>query len=98
MTEHALISITGIVALGIGAQWLAWRLGFPSILLLLLAGFVAGPVTGLVNPDELFGETLFPIVSISVGIILFEGGLTLKLDELRGRRRVIFLLISAGRW
>ena len=77
MGEDALASLAVIVVLGIGAQWVAWRLQVPSILLLLLGGFIAGPVTGWVDPDHLLGETLFPIVSISVGIILFEGGLTL---------------------
>ncbi len=96
MTESALVSIASIAVLGIGAQWLAWRLRLPAILLLLLAGFFAGPITGLVKPDELLGDSLFPVVSLAVGIILFEGGLTLKLDELRNLRKVIFLLISVG--
>lgn len=96
MGEDALISLASIVVLGIGAQWIAWRFQLPSILLLLLAGFVAGPVTGLVDPDHLLGETLFPVVSVSVGIILFEGGLTLRLGEIEGVRRVVFRLISVG--
>lgn len=96
MGEDALFSLASIVVLGIGAQWLAWRLQLPSILLLLLAGFFAGPVTGLVDPDHLLGETLFPVVSISVGIILFEGGLTLRRGEIEGVRRVVLRLISSG--
>ena len=96
MGEDALISLASIVVLGIGAQWIGWRLRLPSILLLLLAGFFAGPIAGLINPDHLLGETLFPVVSISVGIILFEGGLTLRLGEIAGVRRVIFGLISVG--
>lgn len=96
MHGHELVSLASIVVLGIGSQWLAWRLHLPSILLLLLAGFAAGPLTGLVDPDKLLGDTLFPVVSVSVGIILFEGGLTLRLDEIAGVRRVIFRLISVG--
>lgn len=96
MGEEALVSLASIIVLGIGAQWLAWRLQLPSILLLLIAGFFAGPVTGLIDPDHLLGETLFPIVSISVGIILFEGGLTLRIGEITGVRRVVFRLISIG--
>jgi len=34
-----------ILVLGVCARWLAWRLHVPSILILLLFGFVAGPVT-----------------------------------------------------
>ena len=96
MGEDALASLAVIVVLGIGAQWVAWRLQVPSILLLLLGGFIAGPVTGWVDPDHLLGETLFPIVSISVGIILFEGGLTLRISELGNTRDVVVRLITVG--
>ena len=95
MSEHLLVGLASIVILAVGAQWLAWRIRLPSILLLLLFGFVAG-YTGLVHPDELFGELLFPIVSISVAIILFEGGLTLRLAELPHVGGVISRLISVG--
>ena len=96
MTEHLLFGLAAIAVLAVGSQWLAWRLRLPSILLLLLFGALAGPVAGLVNPDELFGSLLFPIVSISVAIILFEGGLTLRLSELPYVGGVIFRLISVG--
>lgn len=96
MTEELLLGIASIVVFGVGAQWLAWRLRLPSILLLLLAGFIAGPVTGLIHPDELLGPLLFPVVSVSVAIILFEGGLTLRLAELPKLRSAIFRLISVG--
>jgi len=82
MAQSVLIDIAIITVLGIGAQWVAWRLHVPSILLLLLAGFLAGPVTGRIDPDELFGELLLPFVSVSVALILYEGGLTLRRSEL----------------
>ncbi|HHJ06085.1 MAG TPA: sodium:proton antiporter, partial [Anaerolineae bacterium] len=96
MNEHLLISLGSILVLGVGAQWLAWRLRLPSILLLLLFGFIAGPIAGLVDPDELFGRLLFPLVSVSVAIILFEGGLSLRLSEIPKVRGVIFRLITIG--
>lgn len=96
MSEHLLVGLAGILVLGIGAQWLAWRLRLPSILLLLLFGFLAGPITGFIRPDNLFGELLFPLVSISVAVILFEGGLTLRMAELPKAGSVIFRLISVG--
>ncbi len=96
MHEHLLIGLAAIIALGIGAQWLAWRLRLPAILLLLIAGVVVGPVAGLVNPDELFGDLLFPLVSVSVAIILFEGGLNLRFRELHGGGRVVFQLATIG--
>lgn len=83
MAEDLLLGLASIVVLGIAASWLAWRLRLPSILLLLVTGFIAGPVTGFLNPDELFGDLLLPIVSISVAVILFEGGLNLSIAELK---------------
>ncbi|QDU66588.1 cation:proton antiporter [Engelhardtia mirabilis] len=71
-----------VAALGVGSQWLATRLRLPSILLLLLVGFAVGPVLGWLDPDELMGPMLFPLVSLSVGTILLEGGLSLRRSEL----------------
>ena len=78
------------------AQWLAWRTQIPSIIALLVAGLVLGPVTGLIDPDELLGGTLFPLVSLSVALILFEGGLDLPPRELRNTGTVVRRLISIG--
>ncbi|MDJ0624996.1 MAG: sodium:proton antiporter [Candidatus Caenarcaniphilales bacterium] len=94
--EYYLIGLSCVFVIGIAAQWIAWRLRTPSILLLLFFGFVAGPLTGFIEPDKLLGDQLLPIVSISVAIILFEGGLSLRLAELRQVGRVIFSLISIG--
>lgn len=96
LDQQLLLGLTSIVVLGIGSQWLAWRLRVPSILLLLLAGFIAGPVTGFLDPDVLLGDLLLPIVSVSVAIILFEGGLSLRLSELRGIGSVVRNLITVG--
>lgn len=91
-----LVTIAAVVVLGIGAQWLAWRTKFPSILLLLGFGFLAGPVTGFLPQDALQGEWLFPFVSLAVGIILFEGGLTLRFDEFREVGKSVVNLITIG--
>lgn len=90
--------LAALLLLGVASQWLAWRLRLPSILLLLLVGFVVGPFTGqrLMDPDELLGESLLPFVSLSVAVILFEGGLSLRLRELRGAGRVTLQLILLG--
>jgi len=96
MNEHLLIGLANIIILGILAQWLAWRLHLPAILLLLLFGIIAGPVAGVIDPDAVLGATLFPLVSVSVAIILFEGGLSLKLGELRRAGGVITRLVTAG--
>lgn len=78
-----MLGLASLLLLGVAAQWIAWRLRLPSILLLLVIGFVVGPFTGhrLLDPDELLGESLLPFVSLSVAVILFEGGLSLRLKE-----------------
>ncbi len=96
MIQDILLGLASIVVLGIAAQWLAWRLKLPSILFLLVVGFLAGPVAGFIDPDALLGDLLFPIVSLSVAVILFEGGLSLKISELGEIGRVIRNLISVG--
>jgi len=78
------------------AQWLAWRTQIPSIIMLLLTGLALGPVFGVVEPDELLGSTLFPLVSLSVALILFEGGLDLPPRELRNIGTTVRRLISIG--
>lgn len=96
MAETILLGLAGIVVLGIAAEWLAWRIRLPTIFVLLIFGVIAGPVTGLFDPDRMFGDLLMPLVSLCVAVILFEGGLTLQLRELRAVGRVVWLLITVG--
>lgn len=96
MTEHLLIGITSILIFGIGAQWVAWRFKLPAILLLLISGIIAGPVFNLLDPDQLMGDLLTPFISVSVAIILFEGGLSLRFSELKNIGGVIGNLVSIG--
>ncbi|WP_202307102.1 cation:proton antiporter [Dryocola clanedunensis] len=85
-----------ITLASLAAQWLAWLVRLPAILPLLIFGLILGPFTGILNPDALFGDLLFPIVSLSVAIILFEGALTLRFDEIRGLGGVVRNLVSVG--
>ena len=62
------LKIALIGALGMAAQWLAWRLHLPAIVLLLLAGFAAGPATGILDPVRDFGEIYRPLVSMAVAV------------------------------
>ena len=82
MPEQMLLTIATMLVLGVGAQWVAWRVGLPSILLLLSFGILAGPVLRWIDPDESFGELLLPFVPVSVALVPYEGGLTLKRSEL----------------
>jgi len=96
MNQTPLMELGSIIVLGIAAQWLAWRLKLPSILLLMVFGFIAGPVTGFLHPDQLLGQLFSPFISISLALILFEGGLGLKIADLTGTGRVVRNLLTVG--
>ncbi len=84
-----------LMGLGAFAQWLAWRLKVPSILMLLAVGFTAGPITGVFQPEQVLGSLTFPFVSLAAAVVLFEGGLTASWEEMRHVatpvRRLIFI-------
>ena len=90
------VVLTVLLVVGFLAQWLAWRLRLPAILPLLLIGILVGPATGLFDPDKVLGRFLFPVVSLAVALILFEGSLTLRFSELRGIGRAVRGLVSYG--
>ena len=77
MKQHLLAQFSMIPVLGVLSQWIAWRLHVPAILMMLIVGLIAGPLTGLIEPTTLFGNILNPIIALSVAIILFEGSLGL---------------------
>ena len=105
-----MLELAGIIILGIIAQWVAWRFKIPAILPLILIGLLVGPIATLyteggeklIQPifngeTGLFpGKSLFYFVSLAIGIILFEGGLTLKISEIKSTGSVITKLISIG--
>ncbi|QLE01054.1 cation:proton antiporter [Galbibacter sp. BG1] len=107
-----MLELAGIVILGIIAQWVAWRFKIPAILPLILIGIFVGPISTLFTEDGtkliepvwnpqldkgLFpGEGLFHFVSLAISVILFEGGLTLKRNEVLNVGPVIFKLITIG--
>jgi NhaP-type Na+/H+ or K+/H+ antiporter len=86
-----------VVVLGVGLQWAARLLGLPSIVLLLAGGLAVGPGLGWVDPDEIFGDALFPVVSLAVGVLLFHGGLELRFADLDGPPRgPVLRLVTVG--
>jgi len=106
-----MLELAGIIIAGILAQWIAWRFKIPAILPLILIGLLVGPVaseflsedgTKWIEPiwngnEGLFpGDSLFYFVSLSISIILFEGGLTLKTNEIKNVGPVITKLITLG--
>jgi len=105
-----MVELAGIIVLGTTAQWVAWKLKLPAILPLILIGLLVGPVSTLISADGtkwlepvwngtegLFpGERLFNFVSLAISIILFEGGLTLKKEEILNVGPAILKLITLG--
>lgn len=89
-----LLACIGVISLC--CQWLAWRVRMPAILFLLAGGIAAGPMLGLLDPEAVFGDLLFPLISLSVAIILFEGSLTLRFSDIAGHGKMVRNLIPVG--
>lgn len=98
MSENSILVETALIlGLAVGSQALAAKFNLPSIVVLLIGGLLAGPALGLLDPDELFGDRLMPMVSLAVGIILFEGGLLLDFRDMTGHTKpVVRRLLSIG--
>lgn len=88
------LALIGVV--GVSAQWLAWQLRVPSIVLLLVAGALLGPILGILNPSEVLGALITPLIGIAVAVILFEGGLTLNFHQLGEARSGVRRLVYFG--
>jgi NhaP-type Na+/H+ or K+/H+ antiporter len=106
-----MLELAGIIILGILAQWVAWKFKIPAILPLILIGLLVGPIAAAYLSEDgskwiepiwngekgLFpGENLYYFVSLAISVILFEGGLTLKRDEIKNVGPVITKLITLG--
>ncbi|MEX6501217.1 cation:proton antiporter [Pseudomonas zhanjiangensis] len=94
--QYILLAFAAIGASALICQWLAWRSRLPAILPLLVCGILAGPVFGWLDPQALFGPLLFPMVSMAVALILFEGSLTLHLSEWREIGSVVRRMVTVG--
>lgn len=90
------IALAAIGILALVCQWLAWWIKLPAILFLLITGILFGPILGWLNPDTMFGDLLFPFISLAVAVVLFEGSLTLRFSEIKGLEHVVRRLVSTG--
>ncbi len=104
MTPERLGLLWGItVFAGACARLISSVSGFPSVVILLISGlFIGRSGLGLVEPLDL-GQGLETIVGLLVCLVLFEGGLNLKLPEGNIRNTVLrislirlFISLSAG--
>lgn len=107
-----MLELAGLLVLGFFAQWLSWRIKVPAILPLIIIGLLVGPISTLFTGDEGYlvskgeklidgdsifqGKVLFDVVSLAVGLILFEGGLTLKLSEVKVLGKAVRNIIVIG--
>ncbi|QSS99944.1 sodium:proton antiporter [Pontibacillus sp. ALD_SL1] len=96
MFHSILFDFMLIGALGVGSQWLGWRFRIPAIVVMSIVGLLVGPIFGVLQPAEDFGELFKPIVSIAVAIILFEGSLGLDFREVKGLQRPVFRIVTIG--
>ncbi len=90
------ITLVSVGLISIACQFFAYKIKVPAILPLLIVGIIVGPITGLINADTLFDDLLFPIVSLCVAIILFEGALTLKFQDISGHGSMVRNLCTFG--
>ncbi len=94
--DPALLTASLAVGLGIFAQLLAHRYRLPALVLLLAFGVLAGPGgLGLLHPEAL-GEGLLLLVKLAVAIVLFEGALALRLEDVRGALYEVRRLVTLG--
>lgn len=96
MLEDPIFQLALIVVAGVAAQWIASVVRLPSILLMLLAGVLIGPILEIVDPEELLGSLLEPTVSMAVALILFEGALNIRFRQIRGLNHVVWRLVTVG--
>jgi NhaP-type Na+/H+ or K+/H+ antiporter len=94
MTPERLGLLWGVtVFAGAVAQGLAWLTGLPGVVLLLTAGLVIGRSGfGLVEPLDL-GAGLGTVVGLLVSLVLFDGGINLRLPDDGTRQAVLRIVL-----
>jgi NhaP-type Na+/H+ or K+/H+ antiporter len=94
--------VAAIIGLGVGAQLLAARFQVPSIIFLISAGLILGPLSGLLFGSRIlsaatFGADALPaIVGLSVAIIVFEGAFHLRIDRIKEAPAATLRLVTVG--
>ena len=96
MANNPALTLGLAMALGMLAQAIARRIHIPGIVILLAAGLLFGP-DGLnwIQPDSL-GSALHIIVGFAVAVILFEGGMNLRISRIKREQLAIQGLITIG--
>ena len=94
MTPERLGLLWGVtVFAGATAQALAWLTGLPGVVLLLSAGLVIGRSGfGLVEPLDM-GAGLGTVVGLLVSLVLFDGGINLRLPGDATKQAVLRIVL-----
>jgi len=88
--------VVSVLVMGIAARSLSKIFKVPVILFLLVEGIMVGPeMLGLLDPT-IFGEGLTAIVSLSVAVIVFDGGLHINIRHIRTIQKSIIKLVTIG--
>lgn len=96
MMDNPALTLALALAAGMIGQAIAHHVKIPGIVILLAIGVLLGPdVVGLIQPSSL-GQGLFMIVGFAVAVILFEGGMNLRIQRLKREGHVIRTLITLG--
>lgn len=96
LIDSLLFDLMFVIFLGIASQWFAWRFRMPAIVLMSIVGLLVGPILGIINPQESFGDLFGPIISLAVAIILFEGSLNLDIREVKGFNKPLLRIVTLG--
>jgi len=76
-----LVTIASIFLLGAFGEAVFKRTNIPDVVWLIVAGIIVGPITGLVNREQMVGIAPY-FAALTLVIVLFEGGSRLNLAGL----------------
>ena len=80
--EKIIIGLAGLFFIGHFLQWVFIKTKIPDLLILIITGFIIGPAgLGIVNHHHL-GQVGTVLATVTLIIILYEGGLNLKASSL----------------
>ncbi|MEZ5335996.1 MAG: cation:proton antiporter [Methanolobus sp.] len=88
--------VVSVLFMSMVAQTLSKRFKVPVIIFLLFEGILVGPeVLNFIDPAT-FGDGLTAIVSLSVAVIVFDGGLHIDIKSIRPIQKTALKLTTVG--
>ncbi|MGP8321151.1 MAG: cation:proton antiporter domain-containing protein [Methanosarcinaceae archaeon] len=88
--------VVSVLGLGLAARFLSHIYNIPVIVFLLIEGVLIGPEVLNIFDPTMSGDGLTAIVSFSVAIIVFDGGLHIDIRHLRTIQKSILKLTTIG--